>query len=820
MIYSKEELFTDNQQRTYPASADACKFLLGGIGTGNVSVGSRGQLCDWEIFNTQGKGNILPYTFFSLWTRGDDGKPATRVLEAELNKPYERSHGYLSAEVGGLPRFSSARLKAEYPFVSVELEDEALPLSVTMEAFTPFIPLNYKDSGLPAAVLRYRVKNETGNAREVSIAASLANAAGFGGYNLFGDIWVKKPGLNTKKQENGLKGIYFTCPELDENDLSYGSMALATPDTEISMKPTWLLGGWFDCIHNFWDDFAQDGRLEEKAENKAVPSKFDHVPNLRIGSLAIHKTIEPHAEETFTFILAWHFPNRPKTWMGHICPADNNKPERVKNYYTLYWENAWEAAYYLYSGLDRLEKGSLDFRRALFTSTLPGYVIEALADNITVIRSTTCFRLSTGEFLAWEGGFNRRGCCEGNCTHVWNYAQTLAFLFPELEQSMRKTEFLVETDDDGNMAFRAMQVFGDPKWDMLPAADGQLGSVIRLYRDWKFSGDDSFLKLVWKKAQKALEFAFGYWDSDGDSVLDSRQHNTYDIEFYGPNSLTNSIFFAALKAGARMAEHMGDHAAAERYRKALKKGADSLDKLLWNGEYYAQSIEDVNQYKYQYGNGCLSDQLLGQQLAHVSGLGYILPCDHVKSAILSVFRYNFRNSMRKHDNVQRTYALNDEKGLLLCSWPYGGRPKLPFIYCDEVWTGVEYQVASHLIFEGFIEEGLTIVKALRERFTGENRNPFNEIECGNHYARSLASWALLVALSGYRFDLPNKRISFAPAINAENFSCFFSTGKAWGIYRQKKDSENGTVSHEIEVLYGSLEGIEVNSGLEDKQTAK
>jgi len=337
---------------------------------------------------------------------------------------------------------------------------------------------------------------------------------------------------------------------------------------------------------------------------------------------------------------------------------------------------------------------------------------------------------------------------------------------------MRKVEFNLETDDDGKMAFRTMRVFGDKKWEMIPAADGQLGSIVRLYREWKMTGDDEFLKSVWNKAVKALDFAFQYWDTDKDFVLDGKQHTTYDIEFYGPNSLTNSIFFAALKAGACMAEFMKDTARAERYKEALQKGSKRMDELLWNGEYYIQKIDDVNRYRYQYGEGCLSDQLFGQLLAHVAGLGYVLPQEHVKKAIKSVFIYNFRSNFKHHHNVQRTYVLNDEKGLLVCSWPKGGRPKIPFVYCDEVWTGIEYQVASHLIYEGFVEEGLTIVKAIRERHDGYKRNPWNEVECGHHYVRSMASWALLLALSGFEYDMVEKRISFDPVINKENFSTF------------------------------------------------
>jgi hypothetical protein len=218
----------------------------------------------------------------------------------------------------------------------------------------------------------------------------------------------------------------------------------------------------------------------------------------------------------------------------------------------------------------------------------------------------------------------------------------------------------------------------------------------------------------------------------------------------------------------------------------------------------------VNEHKYQYGIGCLSDQVLGQSLAHISGLGYILPEEHVKKAVKAIYKYNFKSDFRKIHSVQRTYVLNDESGLILCSWPKGGRPRLPFVYSDEVWTGIEYQVASHLIYEGFIDEGLSIVKAIRDRHDGYKRNPWNEVECGNHYARSLASWGVLIALSGFKYDMVNGKMSFKPVINEKDFSCFWSTGKAWGIYNQKKNTDTGEVEWSIEVLYGSLDGIEVN----------
>ncbi|NLG25406.1 MAG: hypothetical protein GX558_08615, partial [Clostridiales bacterium] len=326
------------------------------------------------------------------------------------------------------------------------------------------------------------------------------------------------------------------------------------------------------------------------------------------------------------------------------------------------------------------------------------------------------------------------------------------------------------------------------------------GSIVRLYREWKLSGDNSLIDELGEAALRGLDFSARCWDSDGDNVLDSQQHNTYDIEFYGPNSLTNSMYFAALKAGAAIAEYLGQPERAADYHARFEAGSSRMDQMLWGGEYYVQQLDDVNRYKYQYGVGCLSDQVIGQFMAHAAGLGYVLPEEHVRQAVASIYRYNLRNDFNGHENLQRTYALNDERGLLLCSWPHGGRPRFPFVYSDEVWTGIEYQVAATLIYEGLVDEGLDLVRAVRERHDGVRRNPFNEVECGHHYARAMASWALVTALSGFHCDLTKNELSFAPRIHADDFACFFSTGRQWGVYRQKKQPD-GQLARETEVLY-------------------
>lgn len=832
-VFSSNELFAANGQKWYTDRCTEAAFLLGGIGTGNVSVGSRGQLKDWEIFGTSGKGNYMPNTFFAIWTRMEGQNPQTKVLESKIQPPYSKSHGFVDYEVGGLPRFKHAKLKGEYPYVMISLEDETMPVSVIMEAFTPFIPLNADDSGIPAAVIRYRVTNGSESSVEVSVAGSLSNMTSLikydrhtWGHNQCADI-----GINEYREDGNLKGLFFRPKTIDDTNLYYGTMALTTTAPLVSYKRSWLSGGWWDGLQDMWDDFRTDGRLEP--ESVYVAQDIDITGPDQTGSLAVYAILQPGEEKVFEFLLSWHFPNRVNSW-SKIMYDNVIRPERekqknecgcgdscftqqknftetdeypiIKKYYAVLFKDAWHTARYTADNMERLEGDTRKFHQAFFSSTLPDYVLDAVASNITVIRSSTCFRLQDGTFLAWEGCFGDEGCCEGTCTHVWNYAQTVAFLFPELEQNMRRVEYQLETNPDGKMNFRTYQVFGMGGHDHVPAADGQLGTIVRLYREWKLSGDDDFLKALWPSAARTLDYAFVYWDRDLDCVLDTHQFNTYDIVFHGPSSMINSIFFAALKAGIEISSYFGDHERAEGYRKAFEEGSRRTDQLLWGGEYYIQKIDDVDEYRYQYGTGCLSDQIFGQTLAHIAGLGYILPEDHVKKAVKAIFDNNFLQSLEGHHNTQRTYALNDEQGLVLCTWPNGNRPRLPFPYSDEVWTGIEYQVAANLIYEGFIYEGLSVVKAVRDRHDGIRRNPWNEVECGHHYARSLASYGVYLALTGYRYDLSQGKIGFQPKIFQDDFQCFFSTGKGWGIYRRKVQAE-GKISQTLECLYGVLDGV-------------
>lgn len=793
--YTPQELFERGNIRSFSGrSLQEIAFPLGGIGTGTVSLGGRGNLRDWEIFNRPAKGKGLPYTFFALWVQAQGADPIARVLEARYLPPYSGGFGLPTAQVAGLPRLAEARFTGAYPFAWIDFFDDTLPVQVSLEAFNPFIPMNDKDSGIPVALFRWRLKNTSSKPVSATIAFSLLNAVGYDGMaglsNRYHSLFGKN--LNEFVQQKGFSGLKMTSQKYPAEDPKFGSMAIATSGKNITYLTHWERTGWWDDLQNFWDDFRTDGLLPDGPSSSPSPDNQTDV-----GTLGVRVQLDPEEEKDVEFALAWHFPNLYNYWNTE----EQVRGKRLGNFYATLFKDAWEVAEYTLQNLPRLEKETRLFYQTLFSSSLPSYVLDAVSSQASIIRTTTGLRTEDGRFNAFEGCGDNSGCCPMNCTHVWNYEQALAHLFPALERTMRFTDFQHNTRPDGNMAFRTLLPLVGALWAFKPAADGQMGTIMKLYREWKQSGDIVFLKEVWPSAKKALEFAWKTWDADQDGVMEGEQHNTYDIEFHGPNSMITSFYLGALRAGEEMAHALGDEESAQKYRRLFEKGRKKVAEELWNGEYYFQRIEDVNAYRYQYGQGCLSDQLLGQWFAHVVGLGYLLPPEQVKSAIYSVFRYNWRSRLEDHHNCQRTYALNDEKGLIVCSWPKGGRPRYPFPYSDEVWTGIEYQVAAHLIYEGFVEEGLAIVRGTRERYNGERRNPWDEVECGHHYARAMSSWSLLLALSGYHYHAPSQTLGFAPRLWPEDFQCFFTTAEGWGNYSQKRAEKRQ--EHRMEMLWGS-----------------
>lgn len=807
-------------------------FPVGGIGTGTISIGGRGQFDSLEIFNRPSKDLKLPFTFFAIKLESDDGNTIAKILEKQLLPPFSSSHGLKYSTGAGLPRFSDAYFKGEYPFGTIYFSDKDIPLNISLEFFNPFIPLDIKNSSLPVAIFKFHLDNPTNRTYKGMITLNLSNPVGIDidRYLKMKDYGVKAsfvPGwggnLNEFRSGSKLKAIYMSSIKYNNKDYRYGNLTLATTNENVTYQLKWYGEEWFDDLRNFWRTFIEGKKLREESSIDPSPEGKTNT-----ASLGARFELSPGEDYEILFLISWYFPNILiyKDW-NPILPGmqkvDLTDRQLIyQNYYTNFFNNSYEVASYTIDNFDYLYSKTKEFHDILFNSSIPRYVTEIISSQLSIIRSNTCFMTKEGLFFGFEGCFDNDGCCPMNCTHVWNYAQGIAFLYPELEKTMRRIDFLYNTLNDGKMLFRTPFPLGIGKSDKIysqakAAADGQLGTIIRFYREFNLTGDTTFLKELWPYVKKALNWAIKNWDDNETGVLKGEQHNTYDVEFYGINSMTSTYYLGALKAASKIARFLGDPD-AERYEKIYESGIEKLLKT-FNGEYFEQKFEtaeDKNR-KYQYGSGCLSDQIVGEWLSLICGAGKLLPEEITAKTLLSIFRYNWLSDLSNHHNIGRTYALNDEKGLILCTWPKGGKPEYPFPYADEVWPGVEYQVASHLILHGFVEEGLKIVKGVYDRFDGLKRNPWNQQECGNHYVRSLSSWALLIALSGYQYDFFNKRIKFSPIISQSRFRTFFSNGNCWGEYHQKIDRKRRTANVKIKVYFGTLEFKKIELGIGIKE---
>jgi uncharacterized protein (DUF608 family) len=498
------------------------------------------------------------------------------------------------------------------------------------------------------------------------------------------------------------------------------------------------------------------------------------------------------------------------------------EPRWVGNHYAARFADAAAVARHTAAEWPQLEAATRAFHDHLYASAVPDTTMDAVGANISTLRTQTCFRDATGRFYAYEGCNADSGCCPMSCTHVWMYEQALASLYPALERGMRENSFLVETDADGRMRFRTRTPYNaDPFQAEAPAAaDGQMGEVVQLLRDYQLSGDRDFLARLWPSARRALEYAWrpGGWDADRDGVMEGEQHNTTDIAFFGPNPLMTVLYLAALRAGAVVARELGDPATAETYDAIAANGERRADELLWNGAFYQQRLDlaqgvfgtsagrgiggagdaaselvrmvqrgtrDATGTPYnQIQDGCLTDQLLGQWLANLIGLGPLLLPDRIRTALASVHGHNFRRMADVPTNFMRAFALNDEMGVLYASFPRARGEIIPLnavFRAHEVWSGCEYALACHLIQEGLVGEGQSIVAAVRARHDGATRNPWNEPECGDHYARAMASYGLLQAYAGLQIDVSRGRIALAPRTGGDDgFRTFFSVEGAWG----------------------------------------
>lgn len=805
-------------------------FPLGGIGAGSIGLAGNGRLIDWEIFNHPNKRSENGCSFLCVRAEKEGEILDTRVLHGDLTGNFEGEYpdrtawgmgigfGPLLSDLAGLPHFRSCIFEGTFPSATITFRDPQFPATVLLEAWSIFIPGNGDASSLPAACFSISFQNIEADALDFSAVFSLRN-----------------PFFPGRRENRVIRRKHETLLWLKSgqsaNSTEYGELALASSG-DVSSIACWRRNGWIEPLMDFWNDFST---IPGELRDPGVPMDVSAGPVPDTGSLGVRVHVSKGKQKTIRFVLAWHVPNCQNDWDPEIelhMKESGIRRNFWKNYYTHLTDSAPQTALHVLRHFTKYQKETFLFRDALYASSIPPEILDGISANLSILKTASILRVEDGTFWGWEGIGASRGTCEGSCQHVWNYAQALPLLFPDMARSMLEAHARYGMDREGRLHFRLKLPLGiraQTDWERA-AADGAFGIVMNIFREWKICGDREWLIRMYPIVRKIIEYAwsdrnYDLWDPEQSGVLQGRQHHTLDLELFGPTAWLEGFYLGALKAASEMADFLEDGPFACQCRKLLRAGASWVRDHLFNGEYFIQETDWMDErflrrfrrpdrsdsawekywdpihksVKYQLGSGCAIDQHLGQWHCSLYGLGNILDPRQVKSALRSIFRYNYRGSMRNEVNFWRSYALNDESAVLMCTWPRGGKPPYPLHLYSSPMPGFEWALASHLIMTGFVREGETVAKAVRKRFDGYHRNPWNEFECGSNYVRSMASYSLLQAYSGFSYDMVRKEIGFRPVGKIRGcFRCFWSLGTAWGVLEQE-----GPIRR-IRFLYGKI----------------
>jgi non-lysosomal glucosylceramidase len=742
---------------------------VGGIGAGQLYLGGDGRLWHWDIFNLPAKR-----------PKPDDMHYRTPLMPGS---PLEQGFALRIKSAGAVQTrrlqrgdWSDITFRGEYPIGRVAYADAASSVSVTLEAFSPFIPLSNEDSSLPATILEFTLKNSGPEKASVELSGWLENAIG----------------LHSAKDRVGQRANQITRTDrmLQLNCLAREATPGEPPFTQQADFGTMTLMLLDSGAADIGSAAIQSGAVFPETSNPQADTPLD----LRLtGALVSKVELQPGAEVRVTFVLAWHFPNLSLSKLG-----------RVGRHYATRFAASRDVANHVAQHFARLASQTKLWRDTWYDATLPFWFLDRTFLNTSILASSTCYRFADGRFYGWEGV----GCCEGTCGHVYHYAHAIARLFPDLERITReRVDFGLAQQADGSIRFRG-------ELNKVPAIDAQAGTILRALREHQMSADAAFLHRNWPGIRRAVEWLLSQ-DGDNDGLITGAQHNTLDTDWYGAVAWLSGLYLASLLAAAQMADEVGDADFAAQCRKVAAVGRKKLVAELFDGEYFINRVDATKLEAINSGTGCEIDQVFGQSWAFQVGLPRVIPEQETVTALKSLWRHNFSPDVGPYREVNkpgRWYALPGEAGLLMCSFPRSdwdftkasgkGKPGWAAGYFNECMNGFEYQVAGHMIWEGMVMEGLAVTRAVHDRYHASRRNPWNEVECGDHYARSMASYGVYLAACGFEYDGPRAHIGFAPRLTPENFKCAFTSAEGWGSYAQK--SESGSWQAEIAVRWGKL----------------
>lgn len=798
---------------------------IGGICTGQVYLGGDGQLWYWDIFNIKRIEPGGPGDKFYMNPMVQDKRFEQGFALRIKNKitPFVKP-----LRSGG---FTDITFQGEYPVGNVKYTDNEIPVEVNLCAFSPFVPTDHEASGFPAVVMEYTVKNNGKDTIQAELIGWLQNTA-----NFFTGNAADGEHVNTiKRSEDGLQLICQSDgkPVLKEKP-DYGNMTL----TLLENQDSWSNPDAGQDIDYNIGELNRSAKFESD-KGKELQSLEVRTPigKKLTGALAKQLKIAPGEEKKATFIISWYFPNLNSKESGF---QDLKNRENLRYYYSSKFSSSTDATLQMVKIKEHLFGVTKIWNKTWYDSSLPHWFLDRTFANTSTLATRACYRLhdltndpgNEGRFYSMEGVY----LGNGTCTHVFHYEQALGRVFPGLARQLREqTDYGTSFQEDGLIGFRGEFSHEGAQEGRGYAVDGQAGTVLRAYREYTMSPDKAFFVKNWYKIKKSIEFMIAHdarKTGKPDGILEGAQYNTLDRMWFGKIAWLSSMYNAALLAGEAMATDMGDKKFALQCSNIAASGKKIMTSQLFNGEYFINILDPEHAEAPNSYVGCHIDQVLGQSWAIQLGLPRVLPEKETKSALRSIYKYNFQTDIGDYLTKAklkpvRFYALPGESGTVMCSFPNGGEDVVPgkvnnewerlvVGYFSECMTGFTYQAAAHMIAEGLTNEGLTMIKAIHDRYSPAKRNPYNEVEYGNHYTRAMSGYGAFIAASGFTYNGPKGIIGFNPKIQSENFKSAFISAEGWGSFSQKR--EGNSQYNSLEVKYGRLkvQKIELCIGSESK----
>jgi len=766
---------------------------VAGIGTGTVYLGGDGRLWGWDIFNVPHEGAV-PVTIKGIPERNG----ANYVQPSKMESPWNVKHGLLlhidgktkSPDHTGFPKVEST---GQYPIGQIALNDPAGAISVVMETYSPFIPLDYDNSSLPVAVMEITLKNAGESAAKVELEAYLENAA------------IRYQPTTTSTD---LRRVSRTMP------VSGGAMVMGeVKNLTAKTEPAPALKSLRDHGSMALAILAP-GATAQAARGKAGDQAETPLSQAQQMAVRAPLVIPAKGEIKTTVLIAWHFPQLhptmtklpdPRRWVAErfadaaAVVTHTAKELRYLSDFTHAFRDTW---YGHETGRNR--------------GTLPHWLLERSLWTMSTLTTNGTYRLTKGRVWGWEG----TGCCPGTCTHVWHYGQSAGRLFPQLEIDLReRTDFTPDAmTPDGLIRFRGTYSKGDHA-----CIDGQAGILLRCYREHLSDPTGEFLKRNWQHIEKATEFlvrseAKGK-PGGNDGIFTQRFENTLDAKWGGEIPWIIGIYLAGLTAAAAMADEMGNKPVAARWREIIAKGSAAYAGYFdAKHGYYKAKCTEQEMLPIHVGPGSHIDMCLGDFWLAQVGLPYVGNKEQLRQAMDSLYKYNFvpdmgvfREQTKPHSG--RHYALAGEGGLVMATWPHGGLPEAckkawQFMYFQECMSGFEHSAAALMVSlakdesDPLLTQGLTVCRAIHDRYDASRRNPYNEIECSDHYARAMASYGVFIAATGFYCHAPTGLLRFEPKIGAKDFAGPFIGAGAWGHFSQKHATTG--LSAMLDVRFGSM----------------